>query len=155
MFKAGSLWKPPIPNIYTNGMPEELLDSEGALMDPLEDGDLQSQEEKSDRSSRETSQKPAGPPPPGKRALSDKQRDHLEELLRSLVPDRSVGPHWPLSSPHFLPAGTPLPRRWSGALNTPTVGRRLWSVWQSPCQYWRLVEDSGGLPAAPALSNDQ
>ena len=90
MFKTGSMWKPPIPNIYTNGMPEELLDSEGALMDPIEDGDLQSQEEKSDRSSRETSQKPAGPPPPGKRALSDKQRDQLEEMLRSLVPDRSV-----------------------------------------------------------------
>ena len=141
MFKTGSMWKPPIPNIYTNGMPEELLDSEGALMDPIDDGDLQSLEEKSDRSSRETSQKPAGPPPPGKRALSDKQRDQLEEMLRSLVPDRSVWSHLP--SLDFLLSGTPLLRRWSGALNTPTVGRRLWSVWRSPCQYWRLVEDSG------------
>ena len=141
MFKTGSMWKPPIPNIYTNGMPEELLDSEGALMDPIEDGDLQSQEEKSDRSSRETSQKPSGPPPPGKRALSDKQRDQLEEMLRSLVPDRSVGIN--LSTTDFLPSGTPLPRRWSGALSTLTVGRRSLSVWRSPCQYWRLVEDSG------------
>ena len=92
MFKNGSLWKPPIPNIYTNGMPEELLDSEGALMDPVEEGDGHSKEERSersDRSSRETSQKPP-PLPPGKRALSDKQRDELEEMLRSLVPDRSV-----------------------------------------------------------------
>ena len=141
MFKTGSMWKPPIPNIYTNGMPEELLDSEGALMDPIEDGDLQGLEEKSDRSSRETSQKPSGPPPPGKRALTDKQRDQLEEMLRSLVPDRSVRFHLP--SLDFLPSGTPLPRRWSGALNTPTAGRRLLSVWRSPCQYWRLVEDSG------------
>ena len=144
MFKTGSMWKPPIPNIYTNGMPEELLDSEGALMDPIEDGDLQSPEEKSDRSSRETSQKPAGPPPPGKRALSDKQRDHLEEMLRSLVPDRSVGRR--LSSLDFLPSGMPLRRLWSGALNMLTVGRRLLSVWRSPCQYWRLVEDSGRTP---------
>jgi len=92
MFKTGSLWKPPIPNIYTNGMPEELLDSEGALMDPIDEGDVQSKDERSersDRSSRETSQKPA-PLPPGKRALSDKQRDELEEMLRSLVPDRNT-----------------------------------------------------------------
>ena len=61
-------------------------------MDPVEEGDGHSKEERSersDRSSRETSQKPP-PLPPGKRALSDKQRDELEEMLRSLVPDRSV-----------------------------------------------------------------
>ena len=87
MFKNGSLWKPPIPNIYTNGMPEELLDSEGALMEPTEDVEGQMKEERSERSSRETS-RPPQPLAPGKRALTDKQRDELEEMLRSLVPDR-------------------------------------------------------------------
>jgi len=86
MFQGGSVWKPPLPNIYTAGMPEELLDEEGALRDPKDDVDLN----RMDRKPEKTSQKSSAPPAPGKRALSDRQRDHLEEMLRSLVPDRNT-----------------------------------------------------------------
>ena len=34
MFKGGSIWRPPVPNLFTSGMPRELLDSEGASIDP-------------------------------------------------------------------------------------------------------------------------
>merc|ERR1719309_1028002 len=37
MFRQGSLWRPPLPNIYTGGMPTELLDAEGASVDPVEE----------------------------------------------------------------------------------------------------------------------
>ena len=90
MFQGGSVWKPPLPNIYTAGMPEELLDEEGALRDPKDDVDLN----RIDRKPEKTSQKSSAPPAPGKRALSDRQRDHLEEMLRSLVPDRYVPRHF-------------------------------------------------------------
>ena len=89
MFQGGSVWKPPLPNIYTAGMPEELLDEEGAIRDSKDDVDLN----RMDRKPEKTSQKSSAPPAPGKRALSDRQRDHLEEMLRSLVPDRYVPPH--------------------------------------------------------------
>ena len=76
------MWRPPLPNIYTSGMPLELLDSEGASMDPKDEVDV------GNRGQLEVAVKAAGPPPPGKRPLTDSQRDTLEETLRSLLPDR-------------------------------------------------------------------
>merc|ERR1719309_1919321 len=64
-------------------MPVELLDSEGASMDPKEDSEIVN------RTPQEAA-KSSGPPPPGKRALTDSQRDTLEETLRSLLPDRNA-----------------------------------------------------------------
>ena len=87
MFSGGSLWKPPVPNIFTSGMPEELLDEQGALRDPKDEVEVKPRDSRDERPEK-PEKKEKGPPPPGKRALSDKQRDHLEEMLRSLLPDR-------------------------------------------------------------------
>jgi len=84
MFKHGSLWKPPLGNVFTGGMPSEILDKDGGSLDPVEDSQGKGEKKKE-------SYKP--PPPtaaPGKRPLSDKQRDALEETLRNLVPDRQA-----------------------------------------------------------------
>ncbi|XP_064456681.1 U2 snRNP-associated SURP motif-containing protein-like isoform X2 [Ornithodoros turicata] len=63
MFKGGSLWKPPPMNPYLQGMPEELV--EKAVSSPVRED-------------------------PRKGALSDNQRDKLEDLLRNLTPERSA-----------------------------------------------------------------
>jgi len=84
MFRGGPMWRPPLPNIYTSGMPLELLDSEGASMDPKDEVDV------GNRGQLEVAVKASGPPPPGKRPLTDSQRDTLEETLRSLLPDRNA-----------------------------------------------------------------
>lgn len=79
MFKGGSVWRPPIPNLFTTGMPLELLGPDGASVDP-----------------EETISKPAPPPKapvvilPGKKPLTDSQRDALETTLRSLQPERNA-----------------------------------------------------------------
>ena len=81
MFKAGSLWRPPLPNIFTGGMPLELLDTDG--------GAMEQPDERREGEKKEPVYKP--PPPaaaPGKRPLSDKLRDEFEDILRSLLPDR-------------------------------------------------------------------
>ncbi|XP_044257591.1 U2 snRNP-associated SURP motif-containing protein isoform X2 [Tribolium madens] len=58
LFKSGSIWKPPLMNSYTAGMPDELVnDDEG----------------------KENT----------KGSLSNTQRDRLEDLIRSLTPERS------------------------------------------------------------------
>jgi len=79
------MWRPPLPNIYTNGMPLELLDSEGASVDTTKEEPSENK-----RKQQEETPKVAGPPPPGKRPLTDGQRDTLEETLRSLLPDRNA-----------------------------------------------------------------
>lgn len=78
MFKDGSVWRPPIPNIFTSGMPLELLGCDGASVDP----DEKLAQEK------ETPPKPTVVILPGKKPLTDSQRDTLESTLRSLLPDR-------------------------------------------------------------------
>ena len=138
MFEGGSLWKPPLPNMFTNGLPEELLDEQGALKDPKDDyveAHKKAREEKKEKSS---SQKEKGPPPPGKRALSDRQRDHLEEMLRSLLPDRYVEMIGQNTKEYFLEMQ--LRRRWFGVLNMQRVETRLLIAWRNLCPYWRLVE---------------
>ena len=32
MFKGGSLWKPPVKNLYANGMPDHFVDLEDGLV---------------------------------------------------------------------------------------------------------------------------
>ena len=136
------MWKPPIANIFTAGMPEELLDEQGALKDPKDEVEIKPREDKRDRDRSEkdkSSHKSSGPPAPGKRALSDKQRDHLEEMLRSLLPDRYV-----VMSKQNIKIVSIVPgilslRQWFGVLSTLIVARRLLTVYQSPCLYWRLV----------------
>ncbi|EDW32826.1 GL10142 [Drosophila persimilis] len=58
MFKNGPVWKPPVANFYTQGMPDELV------VDP-------------------------DAPVVSKGALSNAQRDRLEDLIRHLVPERA------------------------------------------------------------------
>ncbi|XP_020802276.1 U2 snRNP-associated SURP motif-containing protein [Drosophila serrata] len=58
MFKNGPVWKPPIANFYTQGMPDELV------VDP-------------------------DAPVVHKGALSNAQRDRLEDLIRHLTPERA------------------------------------------------------------------
>ncbi|XP_017073069.1 LOW QUALITY PROTEIN: U2 snRNP-associated SURP motif-containing protein [Drosophila eugracilis] len=58
MFKNGPVWKPPIANFYTQGMPDELV------VDP-------------------------DAPVVNKGALSNAQRDRLEDLIRQLTPERA------------------------------------------------------------------
>ena len=112
MFSNGSLWYPPLPNIFTNGMPEELLDETGALKDPKDERESRRRDEKQKEKSSHKS-KSSGPPPPGKKALSNKQRDHLEDLLRSLLPDRYAQLDYQLFHVSHLP-GTLSRRQWSG-----------------------------------------
>ncbi|XP_053963349.1 U2 snRNP-associated SURP motif-containing protein [Anastrepha ludens] len=58
MFKSGPIWKPPIANFYTMGMPDELVvDPDATVVH--------------------------------KGALSNAQRDRLEDLLRHITPERS------------------------------------------------------------------
>ncbi|XP_076454381.1 U2 snRNP-associated SURP motif-containing protein-like [Babylonia areolata] len=65
MFKGGSMWRPPPINPYTQGMPEELVDKEVEFDHnlPLFGGK--------------------------KGSLTDSQRDRLEDMLRSLTPERT------------------------------------------------------------------
>ncbi|EDW61359.2 U2 snRNP-associated SURP motif-containing protein [Drosophila virilis] len=58
MFKEGPVWKPPVANFYTQGMPDELV------VDP-------------------------DAPVVHKGALSNAQRDRLEDLIRALTPERA------------------------------------------------------------------
>ncbi|TDG50690.1 hypothetical protein AWZ03_002994 [Drosophila navojoa] len=58
MFKDGPVWKPPVANFYTQGMPDELV------VDP-------------------------DAPVVHKGALSNAQRDRLEDLIRHLTPERA------------------------------------------------------------------
>ncbi|XP_011196659.2 U2 snRNP-associated SURP motif-containing protein isoform X2 [Zeugodacus cucurbitae] len=58
MFKGGPIWKPPIANFYTMGMPDELvIDPDATVVH--------------------------------KGALSNAQRDRLEDLLRHITPERT------------------------------------------------------------------
>lgn len=123
MFRQGGLWRPPLPNIYTGGMPTELLDTDGGALDPVEEAV---------RGAGEKKEAYRPPPPaaaPGKRPLTDKLRDQFEEILRSLLPDRyaAAAPRDSFS----VCAGTRSRRRWFGVLSTRTAGRRSWTAWRS------------------------
>ena len=83
MFKNGSMWKPPLGNVFTGGMPAEILDKDGGSLDIVEESVVGEKK-------KETYKAPPPTAPPGKRPLSDKQRDHLEETLRNLIPDRQA-----------------------------------------------------------------
>ena len=67
MFKGGSLWKPPTVSIFTQGMPDELVNQT---------------EEKVERKRDKPKQTEKG-------GLSNSQRERLEDMLRNLMPDRN------------------------------------------------------------------
>lgn len=71
MFKGGSYWKPPPMNPYTQGMPEELVES----------GDLDLDHVVKEKEEIEQPQTKKG-------KLTDSQRDRLEDMLRDLTPER-------------------------------------------------------------------
>jgi len=65
MFKGGSIWRPPPINPYTQGMPEELVDKKVEV---------------------DTTTLPIFGGKKG--SLTDSQRDRLEDMLRSLTPEK-------------------------------------------------------------------
>jgi len=90
MFKGGSIWRPPVPNLFTSGMPRELLDENGASVDPdLEKAMEAEMEDDLGGSGSKATNKPAAIILPGKKPLTDTQRDSLETTLRALMPDRN------------------------------------------------------------------
>ena len=91
MFKGGSIWRPPVPNLFTSGMPRELLDENGASVDPdLEKAMEAEMEDEIGGAGAKPSSKPPAIILPGKKPLTDAQRDSLESTLRALMPDRLV-----------------------------------------------------------------
>lgn len=97
LFEKGSIWKPPAMNLFSQGMPEELIDDivipevESASVSgskfPVSSGRdrarSSSKKESSSRGfkeSKDTSSK--------KGTLTESQRDKLEDILRSLTPEK-------------------------------------------------------------------
>ncbi len=91
MFKGGSMWKPPPMNMYTAGMPDELVDKGS------EDDEVQEERssKRKTRSSRAEAEERGGNEHRGsssrhsRKGLSDSQRDRFEDMLRGLYPDRN------------------------------------------------------------------
>ena len=88
MFKGGSTWRPPLPNVFTAGVPADLLDADGACIDPVEE--TERTERRRPTHFEPPAKKVVVPILPGKKPLTDSQRDTLESTLRSLLPERSV-----------------------------------------------------------------
>lgn len=86
MFQHGSIWRPPVANVFTSGMPKVLLDEEGASIDPA---DRERSPRSKERDEEERKPKPVVVILPGKKPLTDDQRDSLEGTLRALEPDRN------------------------------------------------------------------
>lgn len=93
MFAGGSVWKPPPVDLFSQGMPEELID-ECRLREKnpgLKDESNRSSKSSSrgkftDRGFRDQIQPQQQQQQKG--MLSDSQRDRLESLLRNLTPER-------------------------------------------------------------------
>ncbi|TRY72722.1 hypothetical protein TCAL_00982 [Tigriopus californicus] len=80
MFKGGSMWKPPIMNIFTAGMPDHLVEEEEEHNFVSRDRESKSRKDsENDKSSSKSS----------RRGLSNSQRDRFEDMLRTLYPDRN------------------------------------------------------------------
>lgn len=80
MFEGGSMWKPPPVSLFSQGMPDDLIDV------PVEEADRFKADEYEIRGSK---RKQEHDPRPGKKAnLSESKRAKLEDLLRNLTPER-------------------------------------------------------------------
>lgn len=81
MFEGGSVWKPPPVNLFSQGMPDELIDVPSDEADRLtkltEDPELRNPK-KNDRDLKQ----------PKKAVLTESQRIKLEDLIRNLTPER-------------------------------------------------------------------
>lgn len=83
MFENGCIWRPPPINQYQQGMPEELLPNDDAVS-----GDLISVLDRTELEAVPNESK--GVRSDGKRGLlREEDRENLEEMLRSLTPQRS------------------------------------------------------------------
>lgn len=80
MFENGSIWKPPPMDLYTQGMPEELLPKEGLVDVSLSPNNNDDNDKRQKRSNLKKDKK---------NTLCPKTREKLEDLLRSLNPQRS------------------------------------------------------------------
>lgn len=86
LFKGGCIWKPPPLNLYTQGMPDHLVEESPEL----EESDSQYRWRKSTSGDRESSSKESKDSKDSKKgALTDSQREKLEEILRNLTPERT------------------------------------------------------------------
>lgn len=81
MFSGGSMWKPPPVNLFSQGMPDELIDV------PIDEADSLSKSEECEV--RNWKRKDQDVRPAVRKAmLSESQRCKLEDLLRNLTPDK-------------------------------------------------------------------
>jgi U2-associated protein SR140 len=84
MFRGGSLWKPPPISMFTQGMPDELIErSPGQTADDEPNTPVHSHSTSASgsRGFRESKESKKG-------TLSEKQRERLEDILRNLTPER-------------------------------------------------------------------
>lgn len=94
MFAGGSVWKPPPVDLFSQGMPEELIDecrlrekNSGLKDESIRSSKSSSRGKFTDRGFRDQIQ-PQQQHQQQKGMLSDSQRDKLESLLRNLTPER-------------------------------------------------------------------
>ena len=73
MFEGGSIWRPPVVNLWSHGVPDEVLNLSPERERP----------ERQDKRSKEKMREVK------KGTLSDTQRDKLEDMMRNLTPERS------------------------------------------------------------------
>ena len=85
IFKDGPLWKPPPVNLFTQGMPEELVE-----YSPQNSGNESEHEEKTSRpKSQSTTSKFKESKEAKKRTLNSTERKKLEDILQELTPERA------------------------------------------------------------------
>ncbi len=111
MFKGGSVWVPPVKNLFTAGMPDDVFEeslreasedrpssrSSDKQRDRDRDRDRDRRSDSDRRSSRSSSRRDddkdsknkSGKSKKKDNGLSDSQRDRFEDMLRNLYPDRN------------------------------------------------------------------
>lgn len=93
LFDKGSIWKPPAMNLFSQGMPQELLEDlipETEAPPATAKFPVSSGREVRSSSKKEPSRgfKESKEPSTKKGTLTESQRDKLEDILRSLTPER-------------------------------------------------------------------
>lgn len=88
LFHNGSLWRPPPMNVFTSGMPDDLVDDDGLDIGEEHEAPDRSPREASGRNRRSAAAAVAedsdDEPGVGRRSssLSERQREHLEKQLK-------------------------------------------------------------------------